>query len=117
MQAAGLEVRDTESLRDHYPLTLRRWVANLLDHREQATVIAGTERVRAWELYLLGSAQGFEDEDIAVYQVLSVRHGAPGNLPLDRTDLLAHARPAASAPARETARVAETARVTETSDA
>jgi cyclopropane-fatty-acyl-phospholipid synthase len=26
MQAAGLEVRDLESLRDHYPLTLRRWL-------------------------------------------------------------------------------------------
>jgi cyclopropane-fatty-acyl-phospholipid synthase len=94
MQAAGLEVRDTESLRDHYPLTLRRWVANLLEHREQAAVIAGPERVRTWHLYMLASAQAFEDEDIAIYQVLSVRHAAPGTLPLDRMELLAGVRPA-----------------------
>jgi cyclopropane-fatty-acyl-phospholipid synthase len=108
MQAAGFEVRDTESLRDHYPLTLRRWVANLLEHREQATAIAGPERVRAWHLYMLGSAQGFEDEDIAIYQVLSVRHGAPGNLPLDRMELLADARPVGSTVLREMAGVGET---------
>ena len=29
MEAAGFEVRDVESLREHYALTLRRWVANL----------------------------------------------------------------------------------------
>ena len=29
MEAAGFEVRDVESLREHYARTLRRWVANL----------------------------------------------------------------------------------------
>ena len=36
LQSAGLEVRDVESLREHYPLTLRRWLANLDAHREEA---------------------------------------------------------------------------------
>ncbi len=89
MQAIGLEVRDTESLRDHYPLTLRRWVVNLLEHRSQAVSLVGPERVRAWELYMLGSAQGFEDGEITVYQVLSARRGATPDLPLDRSVLLA----------------------------
>ena len=89
MQATGLEVRDAESLRDHYPLTLRRWLANLLERRSQAVALVGPERTRAWELYMLGSAQGFEDSEITVYQVLSVRRGATPDLPLDRSELLA----------------------------
>ncbi len=34
MQDAGLEIRDVESLREHYPLTLRSWLANLDAHRD-----------------------------------------------------------------------------------
>ncbi|HXO07418.1 MAG TPA: class I SAM-dependent methyltransferase, partial [Solirubrobacteraceae bacterium] len=89
MQDTGLEVRDTESLRDHYPLTLRRWIGNLLERRSEALALVGAERVRTWELYMLGSAQGFEDGDITVYQVLSARRGATPDLPLDRSALLA----------------------------
>ncbi len=37
-QAAGLEVKHIESLREHYPLTLRRWAANL--QADRAAVIA-----------------------------------------------------------------------------
>ncbi len=89
LQRAGLEMRDAESLRDHYPLTLRRWVGNLLEHRSRGLALVGSERVRAWQLYLIGSAQGFEDREITVYQVLSARGGAPDGLPLDRSELLA----------------------------
>ena len=89
MRAAGLEVRDVESLRDHYPLTLRRWLANLDANRDQATALVGEERERAWRLYLLASAQGFEDGEISVYQVLAARLGAPHRLPLTRARLLA----------------------------
>lgn len=91
MQSADLEIRDAESLRDHYPLTLRRWLANLLAHRSEAEALVGAERVRAWQLYMLGSAQAFEDGELTVYQVLSVRDGAPSSLPLDRSALLAPA--------------------------
>jgi hypothetical protein len=38
---------------------------------------------------MLASAQGFEDGEITVYQVLSARPGAPNGLPLDREQLLA----------------------------
>jgi cyclopropane-fatty-acyl-phospholipid synthase len=84
MQGAGLEVRDVESLREHYPLTLRRWEANLKAHRAEAIATAGRERERAWRLYMLGSAQAFESGEITVYQVLAVRDGAPHGLPLQR---------------------------------
>jgi cyclopropane-fatty-acyl-phospholipid synthase len=88
IQEAGLEVRDVESLREHYPLTLRRWVANLQAHRDAAAAEVGEARERVWRLYMLGSALGFEDGDVTVYQVLSTRSGAPHRLPLQRSQLL-----------------------------
>jgi cyclopropane-fatty-acyl-phospholipid synthase len=89
MHRAGLEVRDAESLREHYPLTLRRWSANLARHREAAIAEVGAERERVWRLYMLASALGFEDGEISVYQVLAARTGARHGLPLDRVQLLA----------------------------
>lgn len=58
MQSADLEVRDVESLREHYPLTLRRWLANLDANQAQAIQLAGEQRERAWRLYVLASALG-----------------------------------------------------------
>jgi cyclopropane-fatty-acyl-phospholipid synthase len=84
MQNAGLEVRDVESLREHYPLTLRRWAGNLKAHRAEAIATSSSERERAWRLYMLGSAQAFEAGEITVYQVLAARDGAPHGLPLQR---------------------------------
>ncbi|HEX5191434.1 MAG TPA: class I SAM-dependent methyltransferase [Solirubrobacteraceae bacterium] len=87
VQAGGLEPRDVESLRDHYPPTLRAWLANLRAHGDEATALVGAQRVRAWELYILASALGFEDGDITVYQVLAARDRSHG-LPFDRLQLL-----------------------------
>jgi cyclopropane-fatty-acyl-phospholipid synthase len=84
MRDTGLEVRDVESLREHYGLTLRRWLANLERHEDEAIATGGAERVRVWRLYLLGSALAFEDGDLTVYQVLAARAGAPHGLPLAR---------------------------------
>ena len=84
LQEAGLEVRDVESLREHYPLTLRKWLANLNAHRDEAVADVGLERERVWRLYMLGSALGFEAGDVTVYQTLTTRPGAPHGLPLRR---------------------------------
>jgi cyclopropane-fatty-acyl-phospholipid synthase len=104
MRAAALEVRDVESLREHYPLTLSRWLANLEANRDAAVAIVGKERYRAWRLYMLASAAGFDDGDISVYQVLAARQGADHGLPLDRGELLAPARltDPSTSPERET---------------
>jgi hypothetical protein len=59
MHAAGLEVSDIESLREHYPLTLRHWAANLQAHKAEAIASVGHERERAWRLYMLGSRPSF----------------------------------------------------------
>jgi cyclopropane-fatty-acyl-phospholipid synthase len=84
----GLEARDVESLREHYVLTLRRWVENLERSRDAALAEVGEQRERAWRLYMLGSADAFERGEIGVYQVLALRPGAPHPLPLDRRELL-----------------------------
>ena len=72
MEAAGFEVRDVESLREHYAATLRAWVGNLADHWDEAVGVVGIARARIWRLYMAGSINGFDDGGIAVHQVLGV---------------------------------------------
>jgi cyclopropane-fatty-acyl-phospholipid synthase len=78
MQAAGFEVRDVESLREHYATTLRQWVANLRAGWDRAVELVGPRRVRVWHLYLVGSAIGFEDGGTSIHQVLGVKPDRDG---------------------------------------
>src|SRR5690606_37544435 len=71
-QEAGFEVRHLESLREHYALTLRRWVANLEANWQQAVEEVGEGRARVWRLYMAGSAVNFEAGRTQVHLVLSV---------------------------------------------
>ncbi len=73
LERAGFEVRDVESIREHYALTLRRWVANLEAGWERATRLAGPGRARVWRLYMAACALGFERNHLGVNQVLAVR--------------------------------------------
>jgi cyclopropane-fatty-acyl-phospholipid synthase len=84
LELAGLEIRDVESLREHYALTLRRWLANLAARREDAIAEAGEERERIWRLYMTGSVRSFESGEISVHQVLAAAPGAAHELPLAR---------------------------------
>ena len=72
-QAHGFEVRHVESLREHYALTLRRWVDNLMKRFDEAVEEVGAERARVWRLYMAGSAVGFERHHLEIHQVLNVR--------------------------------------------
>ncbi|GAA2455855.1 cyclopropane-fatty-acyl-phospholipid synthase family protein [Streptomyces macrosporus] len=73
LEEAGFEVRDLESIREHYALTLRRWVANLESDLPRAARLAGPGRARVWRLYMAASALSFERNRIGVNQVLAVR--------------------------------------------
>lgn len=69
-ERSGFEVRDMESLRTSYGLTLRRWVENLEKNRD-AAVGASNERIyRIWRAFMAGSALSFEKARIGVYQLL-----------------------------------------------
>ena len=85
MQQAGFEVRDVESLREHYARTLRCWVANLEANWDRAVELVGRARADIWRLYMAGSAIGFEDGGIAVHQVLGVVPTADGTSGMPRT--------------------------------
>ena len=83
IQRAGFEVGHVEGLRDHYALTLRRWVANLEKHWDRAVRYVGLGRARVWRLYMAASAVGFERNRTSVHQVLAVRPtGEQTQLPL-----------------------------------
>jgi cyclopropane-fatty-acyl-phospholipid synthase len=70
MQSAGFEVRHVETLREHYALTLRQWVANLERNWDEAVDEAGEGRARVWRLYMAGSAANFEAGRTQVHHVL-----------------------------------------------
>ncbi|MFE9765881.1 class I SAM-dependent methyltransferase [Streptomyces sp. NPDC005808] len=73
LERAGFEVRDIESIREHYALTLRRWVANLEAQWGRAVRLTSPGRARVWRLYMAASALAFERNRIGVNQVLAVR--------------------------------------------
>ncbi len=81
MQGAGFEVRHVESLREHYALTLRAWVANLEANWDAAAEAVGLGRARVWRLYMAACALNFEAGRTSIHQVLAVRpddHGGSG---------------------------------------
>jgi cyclopropane-fatty-acyl-phospholipid synthase len=87
MQRCGFEVRDVESLREHYALTLRRWVSNLEANSTQAIGLVGEGRYRVWRLYMAAAARNFEAGRTQVHQILAVRtDDGRSSLPLRRRD-------------------------------
>ncbi|MEU6955817.1 cyclopropane-fatty-acyl-phospholipid synthase family protein [Streptomyces sp. NPDC045714] len=84
LEEAGFEARDVETLREHYALTLRRWVANLEQHWERAVRATSPGRARVWRLYMAASALSFEHNRIGVNQILAVRplDGGGSRMPL-----------------------------------
>lgn len=87
-EEAGFEVRDVESLREHYMLTLRRWVARLEEHHDQALQYVDEPTYRVWRLFMSGSVYGFDVGRLNLHQALLVRPGEDGRsgLPLTRAD-------------------------------
>lgn len=84
LEEAGFEARDVESIREHYALTLRSWVANLEKHWERAVRMTSSGRARVWRLYMAASALSFEHNKIGVNQILVVRpaEGGASRMPL-----------------------------------
>jgi cyclopropane-fatty-acyl-phospholipid synthase len=64
---ARLEIRDVESLREHYALTLRHWVKRLESRRED---LLDCVTYRLWRLYMASCEHGFKIGQLSVYQTL-----------------------------------------------
>ncbi len=70
---AGLEAVDIENLRPHYARTLWAWSDALESNLERAGEVTGEQVVRAYRLYLAGSAMSFEQGWISLHQILATR--------------------------------------------
>jgi cyclopropane-fatty-acyl-phospholipid synthase len=86
-EAVGWEVRDVESLREHYALTLRHWLHRLEARATEAHQHVDDFTYRVFRLYMAGSAFGFTIGQPSIYQSLLVKplEGASGQ-PLTRAD-------------------------------
>ncbi len=88
-ERAGFEIRDVESLREHYALTLQHWVRNLEKNYQKVISIVDEVVYRIWRLYMAGSAYAFSTNQQSVFQTLLVknREGGMNDLPLTREDI------------------------------
>ncbi len=86
-EACGFEVRDVESLREHYAQTLRCWVRRLESRYDDAKRITSETVYRIWRIYMAGSAWAFARGRVNLYQVLfSKPENGETRLPLTRSD-------------------------------
>jgi cyclopropane-fatty-acyl-phospholipid synthase len=73
MADAGWETLDVENLRPHYGKTLWAWSDALEAQLPAARALTSDSTLRAWRLYLAGSAMAFERGWLALHQVLAAR--------------------------------------------
>ncbi len=90
-EGVGFEVRDVESLREHYALTLRHWVNRLQASRGEALRHVDEPTYRVWRIYMAACSYSFASSRINVYQALLSRNDAGGvsGLPWTREHLYA----------------------------
>lgn len=86
-ERSGFEVRDVETLREHYALTLHHWVERLEANAVEARRITDETTYRIWRLYMAASEYRFRSGDLNLYQMLLAkpRYGISG-MPLTRAD-------------------------------
>ena len=73
LERAGFITRHVEDFGMDYAETLKHWAANLDDNLEQATRLAGPERIRVWRLYLRAARNGFESGFTDIYQARCIK--------------------------------------------
>lgn len=78
LSAVGLELLDTENLRPHYARTLWDWSGALERRLHEARTLTTDATLRAYRLYLAGSAMAFERGWLSIHQLLASR--PDGNL-------------------------------------
>ena len=76
---AGLEIRDVQAMREHYPLTVAGWAAKLEENWDTAVALVGEEQARVWRLYLAGGSLAFEENRMGVDQILAVKASTSGD--------------------------------------
>ena len=75
LEPRAFSVLDVENLRLHYARTLRHWLERFEDTAGRAAEMFGDRFVRAWRLYLAGSAAAFSAGSLQLFQVVFTRGG------------------------------------------
>lgn len=98
----GLELLDAENLRPHYARTLWAWSDALEAQLERARALTDEARVRAYRMYLAGSAMSFELGWLSLHQLLAAKpdgeikgrglRGAQSDYPFTRAHIYAGER-------------------------
>src|SRR4051794_19819885 len=68
LERAGFIAHHVEDFGPDYAETLKHWAQNLDDNLEEATRLAGEERIRVWRLYLRMARNGFDSRFLNIYQ-------------------------------------------------
>lgn len=85
LQEGGLEAYDVENLRRHYQRTTQLWSEAFEAHATHLRTLVDEKRWRIWRIYLAGCAWAFENDEVALYQVLCRPSGQSANgLPWSR---------------------------------
>ncbi len=77
---------DLENIRLHYARTLQYWLERFESSAEEITEMFDERFVRAWRLYLAGSAAAFTTGSLQLFQALFVRQGV-NTIPWTRKQL------------------------------
>jgi cyclopropane-fatty-acyl-phospholipid synthase len=77
LERAGFVTQHVESLTADYAETLRHWAERLDAQLDEATRLAGAERIRVWRLYLRAARNGFLSGFTGIYQARAALPGGP----------------------------------------
>ena len=77
LERAGFATQHVEGFGADYAETLGHWAQRLDDALEEATRLAGEERIRVWRLYLRAARNGFLTGFTGIYQVRAALPGGP----------------------------------------
>ncbi|MBK3580345.1 class I SAM-dependent methyltransferase [Streptomyces sp. MBT65] len=78
LERAGFEIRDVQSVREHYVRTIDAWSERLEASWAEIVHRFGARRARIWRLYLAGASLAFEGNRMSVHQILAVRTRSDG---------------------------------------
>jgi cyclopropane-fatty-acyl-phospholipid synthase len=81
LASSAIELVDAENLRPHYARTLWAWSDALEARWEEAARLVPPQTLRAYRLYLAGSAMSFEQGWLSLYQLLGARSDQPVEAP------------------------------------
>jgi cyclopropane-fatty-acyl-phospholipid synthase len=92
LERAGFVTQHVEGFGADYAETLRHWADRLDASLDEATRLAGEERIRVWRLYLRAARNGFTSGFTGIYQVRAALPSGPAPAEAPGGPALVHGR-------------------------